>query len=727
MLLLMGCGTEQSVDVAPLVELLKTGTGEQQEAASKELVAAGKPSIYPLLELLSDSNLKLAVRAVGPLQQIARKAGTEDRKRIGSDMAKLANASQAGMRLAIVKALPAFPKNSNVPGILILRLMDSEAAVISAARDSLVDLGLVSVRFLSLVNRSPSETLPDRPEITEKELARLIAILTEDDVAAQIDAVKQLMSYRGDEIPSLLVDVLDNAGDKADLRLAVVNAMSSYVSRSTTDALVRMLADNNPGVVVLSALALEKRNNPKAEVFLAELRKTTAASFDGLADELKTVKGQEDRILDFNVLLEALAELEPEKVKNTLTPLLDAETTASVYVRRKAALLLSQAETLDDQTAAALRKAMDDDDVNVRLFAAEAVGRTGDVDAAESLVELLSSADRVVRFSSSQALGRLGPAVVPFLIERAQPKDGSSPGKIVRVGIAQALGEIGDTSAAPVLLALLADAEVDVRIAVALALGKLGVRSTVQPLVALLNSTDDRLRWYVGNALEQFGATAEKPLLAKLDKEGYTKAVLEVLGRAGTTKSLNQVAELFFDSDYGTRVASARSAAAILDRHRMSDADQANFAAKLSDALEEISQERGLTEEQQALSVEGRAVIAMALGRLGGGEACEILLGLIAREWDETVRVSAAVALQRASGKVSSTVAALQEGLQARSSSLRLAAAKALGREAKLSSIPSLVVALEDKDERVRMAAALSLKKITGRDYLKESVSSSAK
>jgi HEAT repeat protein len=119
----------------------------------------------------------------------------------------------------------------------------------------------------------------------------------------------------------------------------------------------------------------------------------------------------------------------------------------------------------------------------------------GDVDG---LIEALEyQDDHNIRLAAATALGRIGdPRAVDPLISALedQPR--------VREVAAMALGEIGDPRAVESLIRALEDADWELRSMIAKSLGKIGDPRTAKPLVNLLRDKSENVRWYASQALE---------------------------------------------------------------------------------------------------------------------------------------------------------------------------------------------------------------------------------
>lgn len=128
-------------------------------------------------------------------------------------------------------------------------------------------------------------------------------------------------------------------------------------------------------------------------------------------------------------------------------------------------------ETGDKSVLPALFEALSSSDTQTRLGAIEALGLLKDPSAVEPLAGLLQDKSKNIRWSAVLALGAIGgrQAVAP-LLGAAETESVT----YVRQAAIEALGEIGDNSAAPALRKLLKDKDEAVGRKAASALVKLG-------------------------------------------------------------------------------------------------------------------------------------------------------------------------------------------------------------------------------------------------------------
>lgn len=120
-----------------------------------------------------------------------------------------------------------------------------------------------------------------------------------------------------------------------------------------------------------------------------------------------------------------------------------------------------------------------EDDANIRLAAASALGKVGDTEAVEPLINALDD-----------------------------------QGAVKEVAVLS-LGEIGDTRAVDALISVLREDDWEICSSAAKALGKIGDPRAIQPLTDLLDKKNKNIRWHASQALESitgesFGMNATK-------------------------------------------------------------------------------------------------------------------------------------------------------------------------------------------------------------------------
>jgi len=160
--------------------------------------------------------------------------------------------------------------------------------------------------------------------------------------------------------------------------------------------------------------------------------------------------------------------------------------------------------TAQPPTVEYLIRALDDEDENVRIAVAKALGALGKP-AVESLIMALEDEDEDIRFEAAEALGRIGDhsAVEPLLIALEDEDED------VRCAAACALGDMGDPVAVGPLVAALEDENHEVRYWAASALGGIEDPVAVEPLTRALEDEDEDVRRAAGRSLESLEAKVE--------------------------------------------------------------------------------------------------------------------------------------------------------------------------------------------------------------------------
>jgi HEAT repeat protein len=288
--------------------------------------------------------------------------------------------------------------------------------------------------------------------------------------------------------------------------------------------------------------------------------------------------------------------------------------------------------------------------------------------------------------------------------------------RVLRAGVARALGKIGDSRAVEALIEALKDEDSDVRKNVAWALGKIGDARAVEALIEALKDEDSDVRrsvawaldgigWKPGNDEERvlyyiakrdwgrcvkMGSFAVEFLIERLkDKNSDVRIrVAEALGKIGDARAVEALIETLKDEDRGVR---ENSIGALVE-----------IAKKDLDLVDKLI--KALRDEDSYV----RGGIAKVLGNLGWEPKSEeerVLYYIANGDWDECVKMGAVA------------VEFLIERLKDRNSDVRRSVAEALGKIGDARAVGSLIETLKDDDENVRESAKEALVKILGVDF----------
>ncbi len=164
----------------------------------------------------------------------------------------------------------------------------------------------------------------------------------------------------------------------------------------------------------------------------------------------------------------------------------------------------------NDQSLETLLSSFHDPDYYVRLNVIEGLVKIGK-SAVKPIIEVLKDDDPSMRMYAAETLGRIGDvrALRPLL---ALLDDEETT---VRIYTINALGNLRSESAVKPLLNFIADEDPEVRKALAEALGKIDDNLALKPLIKLLGDTNSRVRESAARALweitkQDFGADPVK-------------------------------------------------------------------------------------------------------------------------------------------------------------------------------------------------------------------------
>jgi len=403
----------------------------------------------------------------------------------------------------------------------------------------------------------------------------------------------------------------------------------------------------------------------------------------------------------------SLFELEKTGETDEIVSLLNNSTNEAV--RRRAAEILGDVDGNDQVVEDALVKAVEGDDSDaVRAAAIDAldqrhaverlIGALSDEEVptegaewarAEALVDLLSADRPELRMAAANALGRLGNrAGTKALVGRLGDSDAR-----VRARAARAVGRIEDPRAVSALRKALADESVDVRREAADSLGRIGTEEALDALLDLLDDDSETVRRIAANSLGNFGSAKPLDALVSLlsdDVEAVRRAavfsLIELLSNAPGQQShqLRQrmveklsandhrsVVESLIDIlEQGTQAHQRRNAAWLLGRVT----GEENREAAVEALVSVLGDDDGMTAQFAATSIanvggeaaedalldvlddpeagaDARAKAAFTLGKVGGERARDRLDSLIDDTDDEEVRKRAFSALSKLGGR----------------------------------------------------------------------------
>ncbi|BAZ68082.1 hypothetical protein NIES4106_28410 [Fischerella sp. NIES-4106] len=275
----------------------------------------------------------------------------------------------------------------------------------------------------------------------------------------------------------------------------------------------------------------------------------------------------------------------------------------------------------------------------------------------------LNDEDSDVRIRAAEALGKIGSSEAVEVWKLALNNKYSN----VRIRAAEALVKIGSSEVVEVLKKALNDEDFRVRSRAANALVKIGSSEAVKVLKLAFNHEDSDVRIRAANALEEIGSSeAVEVLKLALNHEDSDVCIIaaKALGEIGSSEAVEVLKQALNHEDFDVRIRAA-------------------------EALGEIGSSEAVEVLKQALNHEDSdvCIIAAALGEIGSSEAVEVLKQALNHE-DSDVRWRAAAAL----GKIGSSeaVEVLKLALNNEDYDVRWRAAAALGKIAAPQLMPEL-------------------------------------
>ncbi|NIM05806.1 MAG: hypothetical protein GTO55_06090 [Armatimonadetes bacterium] len=294
-----------------------------------------------------------------------------------------------------------------------------------------------------------------------------------------------------------------------EVRIVAAKALANMEDPRVIPVLVEMMKNNDPGIRGIGISGLKQNGSDAAvEALLEPLLRGTES------ERLSTINALYGNSADNPRIIEALK-----------AALQDPSRRVRFYALSRLRVAAPQAKDIAVLLPPLIADTVSDDEM-VRLIIA-AFEQWQDPRTAKPLLFLLADSDVRVQWVAAAGLGAIGEKrAVPQLIRLAEPAPSKSGPEYrghrsemyMRAAALQALGDIGDARAMPVLLACLredppGDCEPTLGKCAALALGKLHDRRAVRPLI--LSLRDRLVRDEAAEALREithqdFGIDAAK-------------------------------------------------------------------------------------------------------------------------------------------------------------------------------------------------------------------------
>ncbi|HUT37034.1 MAG TPA: HEAT repeat domain-containing protein [Planctomycetota bacterium] len=568
-LLLVGCGGGGARDIEKLLADLMGSSARARSRAERVLAEHGRSVVKPLSSIVTLKDIEktvndyglrkdpkeLRIPAARALGVIAAKASLarSEAETASAPLLEVLKGKDRALRVEAARALGFFTQLSAPANDLILTFREDDAELVAAATEALARNALRSVYFLAP---------PQEPPVAaaEKDWTRLLERILSTDDDIRLDTVRELAALTDPEAPSfnpaaapLLLERV--AQDKSrDVRYTALCYCLQALQRGKPEGFAEKLhaqlpasfaKDDDSRVAFLAARSTPEPKPERVGTFLARIEAATRKAEERLFADAKNTSADAGSRSD---AIDALVLLPGTHRDEELARLLDPAVSGA-RIRRSAASVLATSES--EAAVKALTLAMGDGDSVVKLVAAQALGRKGDLDAVRYLVDLLGDDEASIRADAAGGIGILGANAVPALVKhlrdslgRLERKEPRHNEKHTAWGIVTGLGRIAEqigAQAAPALTVLLEAAEChdeDVRRVAAIALGYFPGEASIAALARRLKDPDESVQWYALVALERHGTAAVPALLGALGDEATSALVAGALGRVGDAECL---------------------------------------------------------------------------------------------------------------------------------------------------------------------------------------------
>jgi HEAT repeat protein len=512
-------------------------------------------------------------------------------------------------------------------------------------------------------------------------VSALIGALADSEVRA---LACQMLGQINDKtaIPAL-IEQLEDAS--SDVRIAACTALGQIGDASAAPALIKRLEDADWSVRRAACTALGQIGDPAAVPTLRVHAEVMQEARQALVKLGRTSMA----------LQEAVCTLAEQSQWGVLCRVLTSNQVRDAI------------EQLGSSAVPALIDALRDDDPRIRQAACTALGKIGDPSAVPALIACLDQ--RNISEVAANALVQIGKPAVPALIETL-----TNPNERVRKAACTALGQIGDPSAVPALITCLDYWYISQ--AAANALIQIG-KPAIPALIETLTNPNERVRKAACTALGQIGDPSAVPaLIACLDKRDISEAAANALIQIDKP-AVPALIEALTSPSNRARSAACTALGKIGDKTAvpklitcLKDRDS-DVRSSACTALGKIGDLAAIS----ALSVYAEIMqeARQALARLGGTSmSLQEAVSTLAEQSLWGVLCCALTSAQVLAAIVqlgSSAIPALMDALRDHDPNIRRAACIALGQIGDTAAVPALIQRLGDANWSVRNAACIAL------------------
>lgn len=700
--------TEQAV--AALIHALNDPKWRVKRNAIISLGKSGSPAAIPaLIKCLKDENWVIREKAVHALGEIGSLKAVDAIINLCKDEDESVQ-KEAIASLGKIRATKAIPLLIN---ILIHSAKDRDIVCDSdnnydkyrkLAIWSLIEIGTPStIPLLQLlkdknpqVRQYAAYGLGEVQDI--RAIPSLIEALSEEDELPRRDISAALVKMGISAVPALLPCL--NTNDM-DLQGCLIWILGEIGDKKATQPLIKILMDDKDGTSAREASSLKKTVWALGKIGDIKALPT-------LISWLKNDYGIEESVII------ALGRIGDEKAVRLFVSALRGNVTNLPW------------EEIGDSGIDMLIVASQDENVEIRRCAATVLGKTHNKKAVETLIVMLNDDDWRTQRNAVIGLGEIGEIAdkaVPYLINLLNPMpEGLTPVIwTVRGNAATTLGKMKDPSAIPLLIQSLKDEDSFVRVCAADALGNLKkgsplsedvpltVTEVIAPLIELLNDTDTSVQEAAVSALINIGSSCIPYLLKSMDKTNANPQVpnkIHVFTIFGKLHAVNAV-DMLIDNLLS------------LPDTTPSKKDK-KIAIKAAWALGEIGDTRAIEPLIKKLIDNNPTEtwvlpqVIEAVGKLKAREAIPYLTGFLQSDEAEIASITTSALVNIGTPCVPSLIEVLYHG----SDTARAYATLALGQLKDKRAVPPLTAMLKDEAWYVRGAAVIALGEIADKSAI---------
>jgi HEAT repeat protein len=421
---------------------------------------------------------------------------------------------------------------------LLKFLGDKSGTVIETALKSMISLqdkavypvilaaGLVNSSLRTIVAGSIETVGEEHKPAWEQQL---LACLKLDDPDLMAFSIQLLVKLTGATHVDTFLSFAENT--EPVIRAAAIEALVKTGSKKVIGTINEALEDKDPLVRAQAATAVATMHSPRSIDLLGKLlldssltvRRSAAQSAakieePDLGDAIVAALSTETDHLVIEYLLEALNKNGGKNAYSLLVQFVEGSDTELREIALKALRKLKLQES-----APVFTRLLDDKHPHIRKQAIDQLALLKVNGAIPRLKQMVKAdTDEHVRGACARALGDLQDKTSLDLLEAALEDHA-----VVRFQAVLALGKIGNSAAAPSLLALLKDSQPEIRYQAVRAIGQLKLEGSEVHLEPLLQDPDVMVRRGVEQALQDFGMSPSQIRRRRFQKT-FSKAILAI-------------------------------------------------------------------------------------------------------------------------------------------------------------------------------------------------------